>query len=726
MTYEEYQELKKTIDYHMDRYYNQDSPVISDYAYDQLMEQLKAAEAQHPDWITPDSPSQKIGGTVRRDAGVKVTHHVPMLSIEDVFDPKDVTAWVDKVHELHPDATFSVEQKIDGLSMTLRYRHDPVTGKARLVLAETRGDGLVGEDVTANAMVIPGVLHELDVPFDYLELRGEVYMTHEDFDRYNAEMEKAGKPLSANPRNLAAGTLRQLDPAVTRQRGLRMFIFNVQDGPAEMMESHTRALDFLTDKGVTVVYHQHCRTAEECLRVIDEIGRQRESLPYDIDGAVVKIDEIPYRKDFPEGSKYSSGHIAYKYPPEERVVTMDEILVDVGRTGKLTFTGRFHDTETGRPARLCGTFVSRATLHNIDYITSMRIGVGGEYRLFKSGEIIPKLNGCVKEPPAVFTAPAVCPVCGQPVEREPDTADIRCVNPSCPAQLSRTISYFASQDCMNIMGLGEQLVDALIQTGYLHNYADLYSLKDNRDELIEQGILGKEKNTDKLLANIEGSRQNPPERLLCGLGIRNVGRRTARTLMRHFDSIDALAAAPAEELEAVPDIGGTTAEDIVRFFQNPANQAVLQQLKDAGVNMQVRNPRQAGATTGRGNPGTAAVENGMLSETVLRSQDSPGTGTSSALGNPSDDAAETAADAAPAGSGQELAGLTFVVTGTLPTLGRREVTDLIEDHGGRCTGSVSKKTDYLVAGEAAGSKLTRAQQLGIPVITEAELLAMIS
>lgn len=676
MTYEEYQKLKETINYHMDRYYNQDSPVISDYAYDQLMQQLKTAEAENPAWVTPDSPSQKIGGTVKREAGVKVTHHVPMLSIEDVFDTKDVVAWIDKVQALHPDATFSVEQKIDGLSMTLRYRYDPATGKARLIMAETRGDGLIGEDVTANALVIPGVQHVLDVPFDYLEVRGEVYMTHADFDRYNEQMEKAGKPLAANPRNLAAGTLRQLDPSITKERGLHVFLFNVQDGPEEMMESHTRSLDYLSGKGADVVFHRHCRTAGECLAAIEEIGKMRDDLAYDIDGAVVKIDEIPYRKDFPEGSKYSSGHIAYKYPPEERIVTMDEILVDVGRTGKLTFTGRFHDSETGKPARLCGTSVSRATLHNIDYITKMHIGVGGRYRLFKSGEIIPKLNGCVKEPPSVFKAPENCPVCGQPLVREEDTADIRCINPACPAQLSRTISYYCSQDCMNIMGLGEQLTDALIRDGYLHSYADLYELKNVRDELIEKGILGKEKNTDKLLANIEASKQNPPERLLCALGIRNVGRRTARTLMQHFRSIDELMQADAETLEQIPDIGATTAADLVRFFHNAENQSILQQLREAGVNM--KNPApDSSAEEGRGSV------------------------------------------AAP------LSGLTFVVTGTLPTLGRREVTALIEQNGGRCTGSVSKKTNYLVAGEAAGSKLTRAQALGIPVLNEAELMTMI-
>lgn len=668
MTFEEYQALKQKIDYHMDRYYNQDAPEISDYEYDQLMLSLKVAEKEHPEWITPDSPSQKIGGTAKREAGVKVTHDVPMLSIEDVFTKEDVSAWVSKVHDLHPDALFSVETKIDGLSMSLRYEQGE-DGLLHLVLAETRGDGLIGEDVTANALVIPDVKQTIDLPYAALELRGEVYMSLEDFERYNKEQEEQDKKPAANPRNLAAGTLRQLDPAITRKRGLHMFIFNVQRGPEEILAHHDAALSLLAEKGVPTVWHKNCKTAEEVLATIDEIGDLRETLDYDLDGAVVKIDQTAYRNDFPAGAKYSSGHIAYKYPPEERIVTMDEIQVDVGRTGKLTFTGIFHDSETGKPARLCGTNVSRATLHNQDYIREMKIGIGGEYRLFKSGEIIPKLNGCVKEPEEVFQAPDRCPVCGQPLVREEDTADIRCVNPSCPAQLTRTIAYFCSRDCMNIMALGDTLVDALIQDGYLANFADIYRLKDHREELIGKGILGKEKNTDKVLANIESSKANSPERLLAGLGIRNVGRRTAQQLMRVFPSLPDLAKATEEELTAIPDIGETTAACITAFFANEENQKVCEDLQALGVNM------------------------------VMPKEEN----TSNAL-----------------------QGLTIVITGTLPTLGRKEAEELITKNGGKASGSVSKKTSYLVAGEAAGSKLTKAQALGVPVITEEELLAMIN
>lgn len=662
-----YDELVEKINYHMNRYYNMDEPEISDYEYDQMMLQLKEIEKNHPEWITKDSPTQKIGGTAKREAGVKVTHDVPMLSIEDVFSKEDVTAWIDKVHARFPECAFSVETKIDGLSMSLRYRGKE-DGKLHLYLAETRGDGLIGEDVTTNALVIPDVLQVIDLPYEALELRGEVYMSHEDFERFNEEQERNEKKLAANPRNLAAGTLRQLDSKITKERGLRMFIFNVQSGDKELTESHIAGLDILEEKGVPVVQHKRCHTAEEVLSVIDQIAESRELLHYDIDGAVIKIDHVEYRDEFPAGSKYSSGHIAYKYPPEEKIVVMDEILVDVGRTGKLTFTGSFHDRETGKPARLCGTSVSRATLHNQDYITSMSIGVGGEYKLFKSGEIIPKLNGCVKKPSLIYIAPEVCPVCGETLIREEDTADIRCINPLCHAQLSRTIAYFASLNCMNIMGLGETIVDDLVKEGYLQSYADIYELKNKREELIDKGLIGKEKNTDKILASIEKSKDNDPVRLLTALGIRNVGKNTAREIMKHFGTVQELENASVEILTAIPDIGETTAACIYEFFHNQTNIEVLKQMIQAGVNTKM---------------------------------------------------AETEA------ASNALEGMTIVVTGTLPSMGRKDAEELILKNGGKTSGSVSKKTSYLLAGEAAGAKLTKAQSLGVPIISEEEFLEMI-
>lgn len=683
MNREEYDQLKKTIDYHMDRYHNQDDSEISDYEYDRLMLELKEAEKEHPEWVTKDSPTQKIGGTVKREAGVKVTHNVPMLSIEDVFTKEDVIRWVNKVHVVHPDCKFSVEAKIDGLSLSLRYREIlkrdgdipdghrdfPNTGKMELVLAETRGDGLIGEDVTANALVIPDILKTLDLPYDYLELRGEVYMSHEDFERFNTEQELLQKKIAANPRNLAAGTLRQLDTRVTKQRGLRFFVFNVQEGPKELTESHTKGLNILSSKGVPVVYHKLCTTVDEVVAAIDAIGDMRNELPYDIDGAVIKLDKTALRAEFSSASKYSSGHIAYKYPPEERPVVLEAIEATVGRTGKLGFIGHVHDFETGRPARLCGTNVSRVTLHNQDYIREMKLGINGVYLLKKSGEIIPKICGVVKEPEEVYKAPSLCPICAEPLVREEDTADIRCINSACPAQLTRTISYFTSLNCMNIMGLGETLVEALVREGYLKTYADIYKLKDHRDELVAKGIIGKEKNTDKVLAAIEASKMNDPVRLLTALGIRNVGKSTARELVSHYRSMQDLMRASVEELTAIQDIGETTANCIKEFFENHTNQAVLEELERSGVNMLMR-----------------------------------------------EDKTES----------QKLDGLTIVVTGTLPTLGRKETEELIVKNGGKISGSVSKKTSLLVAGEEAGSKLTKAQQLGIKIITEKELLNMIS
>lgn len=668
MTYEEYKELCSTIDYHMDRYYNQDLPEISDYEYDQLMIALKTAEKEHPEWITPDSPSQKIGGTAKREAGVKVTHNVPMLSIEDVFTHEDVEAWVNKVLTVHPDAKFSVEQKIDGLSMTLRYVATGDGEHMRLDLAETRGDGIVGEDVTANALVIPSVVKNIEAPYEYLELRGEVYMSHEDFERYNEIQEELGKKTAANPRNLAAGTLRQLDPAITRERGLDMFVFNIQDGPRDVMNSHDDGLNYLASKGVATVYHRLCSNASEVIEAINAIGDMRGNLPYDIDGAVVKVDQVDYRNDFPAGSKYSAGHIAYKYPPEERPVFMESIEETVGRTGKLAFIGHVYDNETGKPARLCGTNVSRVTLHNQDYIREMKIGIGGVYLLKKSGDIIPKLVGLVAEPFQIYEASTHCPECGAPLVREEDTADIRCINMACPAQCIRAISYFASRSCMDIAGLGETLVEALVKAGYLSNYADIYHLYERRDELVMAGIIGKEKNTDKVLSAIEVSKGNEAEKLLAALGIRNVGKSTAKELIKHYGSIRKLMDATEAELVQIQDIGETTAHDIAEFFSNEINRGIIDSLEASGVNMESA---------------------------------------------PDEDATD------------KLAGLTFVITGTLPSLSRNEAQALVEKNGGKVSSSVSKKTSYLIMGEAAGSKADKAQALGIPTLSESDFLSMI-
>ena len=666
MELNEYKKLIDEIDYHMDRYYNQNEPEISDYEYDQLMIKLKEAEKEHPEWVTPDSPSQKIGGVAMREAGVKVNHDVPMLSIEDVFDKADVSAWIAKVKEVHPDAEFSVEAKIDGLSMTLRYERDSM-GKLKLYLAETRGDGLIGEDVTANALVIPDVKQYLDLPYDSLQIRGEVYMSHEDFERFNSQQELKGAKLAANPRNLAAGTLRQLDANITKERGLKMFVFNVQQGPEELTESHCKGMDILNNHGVATVFHKKCKTDEEVLQVIDEIGNLRGEFPFDIDGAVVKIDQVAYRNDFSTSAKYTNGHIAYKYPPEEKETKLLDVELSVGRTGRVNPTAIFE------PIRLCGTTVSRATLHNQDFIDDLDIGIGDTIVVYKSGEIIPKVKNVVhsKRPEGVTTykIPNKCPVCGGEVSRDADTADMKCTNPSCPAQLVRHIINFVSRDAMDIKGFGDVYVEDLVKLGYIKDIADVFALKSHRDELIEKGIIGKEKNTDKLLNMIEDAKSNDAYRLFTGFGIPNVGKAAAKALLGQFKDIEKIMTLTKEELIEVNDIGEVSAKSIYDYLHDPVNIDIINRLKAAGVNM---------------------------------------------------------VEAEKEGATEKLSGLTFVITGTLPNMGRKECQELIELNGGKCSGSVSKKTNYLVAGEAAGSKLDKANALGVAVISEEQLLEMVN
>lgn len=659
MNYNEYLQLIDKINYHMNLYYNENVNEISDLEYDKLMVELKTAEKENPDWITPDSPSQKIGGSTKREAGIEVVHNVPMLSIQDVFSKEEVISWVENVKKLHPDATFSVERKIDGLSMSLRYQG------GKLILAETRGNGLVGEDVTANALVIPDCLKEISL-LGYVELRGEVYMSHKDFEEFNEKQEELGKKKAANPRNLAAGTLRQLDSRVVKERGLKMFVFNVQeesDNGVDLTSSHTKALDYLETIGIKTVSHKCCSTVEEIIEQIDLIGESRGELEYDIDGAVVKLDQVEYRNDFPAGSKYSAGHIAYKYPPEEKEVIIDKIEVNVGRTGKMTFRAIFKDS-----VRLCGTNVLKATLHNVDYIQKLGIAEGCSAICRKQGEIIPAIVRVTKSADKPYIPPQICPVCGHYLSKDEDTCDIYCDNPSCAAQLKRNISYFVGKDAMDIKNFGEKYVDILVEMELLKNVSDIYRLKDYKDELIENGVLGKEKNTEKILNAIEDSKKNEAYKVLTGLAIRNVGKISAKSIMKEFDSIEELSKASKERLETLQDVGGITAASIVDYFSNCDNIDILNQLIDLGVNTKA-------------------------SKQELNSQ--------------------------------ILSGLTIVVTGTLPTLGRKEVTELIENNGGKCSGSVSKKTDLVVAGEAAGSKLTKANELGIKVISEQELIDML-
>ena len=657
-------QLREVLNHHSDLYYNQDAPEISDQEYDGLMRELKALEKAHPELITPDSPTQRVGGSAKRTAGVLVAHRVPMLSMQDLFTQEEVDHFISDCQEkLGEGITFLVETKIDGLSMALRYENGD------LVTAITRGDGRTfGEDVTANAKVIDDVAVTLRHPIPYLELRGEVYMTDAAFEAVNERQELLGKKPFANPRNCAAGTLRQLDAAVTRERHLSFFVFNVQDIQGKDLATHEEAYAYLKDCGVTVIAHYYvCKNREEIWKAIQAIGEMRGELPYDIDGAVIKVNDLALRAQLKDTAKNAGYQVAYKYPPEQKETVLREIELSVGRTGKITPTAIFD------PVRLCGTTVSRCTLHNQDFITKLGICLGSTLRIEKSGEVIPKCVGVVleKQPPdaQVFQIPMVCPVCGEPAVRE-DTADIKCVNLNCPAQLERLIGHFVGRNAMDIKGFGVVYVHDLIAEGYLKDVADIFTLAEHREALIQKGIVGKEKNTDKLLAAIEKAKANPPDRLLTGLGISNVGRSAAQVLMRHFGTLDALVQASEEEMMAIDDIGPISAHCVYSYFRQPHNLAVLQKLKAAGVNL-VQEVAQA-----------------------------------------------------PEGD-LPLFGKTVVISGTLPGLSREEAAALIQRYGGKVTGSVSKKTSFLLAGEGAGSKLEKARALDIPVLSLEEVQAML-
>ena len=653
------EELRQKILYHNDLYYNQDMPEISDYEYDMMMEKLKRLEKENPELITADSPTQKVGGTAKRQAGVLVRHDVPMLSLQDVFSREEVDAFVDNMKQELVNPEFVVEEKIDGLSLALRYQD------GELKRAITRGDGIVqGEDVTTNALQIKDIKKKLKDKLPYFEVRGEVYMTREAFALVNEKQELLGKRLFANPRNCAAGTLRQLDSKITKERNLSMFIFNLQKAEGKDFKTHTQAYEFMRKQGMKIIHsYKVCTTKDEVWQAIEEIGARRGELPYDIDGAVVKINDFAQRETVGATSKVPRWAVAYKYPPEEKETKVINIELSVGRTGRITPTAVFE------PVQLCGTKVERATLHNQDFINDLDIRIGDTVRVYKSGEIIPKVRCVIKEKRPDNTVPFVigdtCPVCGAKTIRD-DKADIRCSNPHCPAQIERWIINFVGRDAMDIKGFGMMYIKTLIENNYIKNPADIYNLYMYRDELIEKGLIGKEKNTDKLLLAIENSKKNAPWRLLCGLGILNIGKAAARSLLNHFGSFDKLSKANEDEIKEVNDIGDISAKQVYDFFQDEDNKIMLEKFKQAGVNMEQ----------------------------------------------------EVTAN------GGKFSGLTFVLTGTLTTMSRNEASELIQSLGGKASSSVSKKTSYVVAGENAGSKLTKAETLGIKILTETEFLTM--
>lgn len=656
---EQYEKLIEQIRYHNERYYDEDSPEISDFEYDMMMKELKELEQQHPDWVKSDSPTKKVGGTAKREAGVLVPHRVPMLSLQDVFSKEEVLSFVRDMKEQLEDPEFVVETKIDGLSMAIRYEN------GKLDKAITRGDGVTqGEDVTENAKVISDVKKTLKDKIPYLEIRGEVYMTNQSFEEVNEKQELLGKKTFANPRNCAAGTLRQLDSKITKERNLSMFVFNIQDTKGIEFQTHMEGYEFLKRQGIRVIENAKvCKTEQEVWDAIEEIGENRGNLAYDIDGAVVKLNRIADRKKLGTTSKVPKWAVAYKYPPEEKETVLREIELSVGRTGRITPTAVFD------PVRLCGTTVSRATLHNQDTIDELDIRIGDTIQVYKSGEIIPKIRKVFYEKRPEGSVPYrigdICPVCGKKAVREADTADIKCTNPNCMAQREQHILNFVSRDAMDIRGFGYVYIRELVRLGYLNDIADIYHLYEKEEELIEQGIIGKEKNTKKLLNEIEKSKQKEPHRLLTGLGIPNVGKTAAKGIMKHFQSMERLMKADVEDLMEVSDVGQVTALGIYSYFRTEENQKIIKRLKESGVLMETKQTENEGE--------------------------------------------------------QFLSGKVVVITGTLPTMGRKEAAERLERHGAKVTGSVSKKTSFLLAGDAAGSKLEKAKSLGIKIYSEEEL-----
>ena len=652
--------LRRELFYHAERYYVYDAPEISDYEYDRMFAELKELEEAHPELYDPASPTQRVGGKAL-DKFEKVVHNARMDSLADVFSFDEVSQFCERMEGLVQTPRYSVEPKIDGLSVSLRYE------RGVFVQGATRGDGVVGEDVTQNLKTVFSIPLTLPEPLT-LTVRGEVYMPRAAFEKINAKREREGRTLMANPRNAAAGSLRQLDSKITAERKLDIFVFNFQGGElyadGRAPKSHTETLDRLSELGFKVLEMRLATDQpSEVLAHIERIGAQREALAYDIDGVVIKIDDLEDRRAIGEGTSTPRWAVAYKFPPEEKETVLEDITIAVGRTGVLT------PTAVLAPVRLAGTTVSRATLHNLDFIRQRDIMLGDRVVVRKAGDIIPEVVGSVAAKRTgeerLFAMPSVCPSCGEPVVRDEDEAAVRCVNRACPAQLSRSIEHFASKGAMDIDGLGPQIVELLLQNGLIGDVADLYSLRAEQIEALER--MG-EKSAANLIASIEASKSAGLERLVYALGIRNIGEVAAVALAARYGTLEALMGATEEELCAIEDIGPITAACVVDFFSHEPNRALCRRLIEAGI----------------------------LTSSVAEPV------------------------------GDRLAGLTFVLTGTLPTMSRDEASDLIRAAGGKVSGSVSKKTSYVVAGEAAGSKLTKAKDLGVAILSEEELLHLLN
>ena len=646
-------ELRRLLEYHSKKYYVEDAPEIPDYEYDKLYRELQDLEREHPEFDSPTSPTKRVGGAVL-DKFEKVTHAVPMKSLQDVFSREELVSAIEKMGA----DLFAVEYKIDGLSVSLEYR-DGV-----FVRGSTRGDGVIGEDITENLKTVGAIPLTLNAPVPFIEVRGEVYMPKAVFHQLNAEREEAGEQLMANPRNAAAGSLRQLDSKITASRRLSIFIFNIQqiEGGPELT-SHVESLKYLATLGFRV--SPDCRTYSSADEIFDDIQRRgdnRDELSFDIDGAVVKVDDFGTRTELGELTNVPKWAVAYKYPPEEKPTVLRSITIQVGRTGVLTPNANF-DT-----VRLAGTNVSRATLHNKDFIAERDIREGDTIIVRKAGEIIPEVLYVDKskrpEGAQPYTFPALCPSCGEPVFVSEEESAIRCTNASCPAQLHRSITHFASRDAMNIDGLGPAIVDTLIKNSVISSIADLYTLRIEDIEVLDG--LGK-KSAQKLIDAVESSKKLCLSKLLFGLGINHIGEKSAQTLAKKYKTIDGIAEASFEDLCTTEDFGEILAKSVVDFFSHESTKKIISALKTAGVNTEY-----------------------ISTEVSSRFE-----------------------------------GMTIVVTGTLNTMSRSEAEKCITDNGGKAAGSVSKKTTFVLAGSDAGSKLTKAQALGIRVISEDEFLEML-
>ena len=680
-------QLRKEINHHSKLYYVYDAPIISDYDFDMLMQRLKALEAAHPELITPDSPTQRVGGQVLSQF-TPVHHHVPLESLTDVFSYDELFAFGERMDSLVSEPhNYTVEPKIDGLSMSLEYENGV------FVRGATRGDGTTGEDVTENLRTVRSVPLRIENAPERLIVRGEVYMSKAVFEELNRQREIKGEPLLANPRNAAAGSMRQLDPKIAAARKLDIICFNMQYSSGKPYETHAQTLDAMRDMGFPVVQYKVYDNIHDCIERIEWLGENRAELPFEMDGAVIKINSLSQRTALGSTAKAPRWAVAFKYPPEKKESRVLDIVVQVGRTGVLT------PKVLVEPVRLAGTTVSAATLHNQDNIDRLGIRLGDTVVLQKAGEIIPEVVSVNlskrPEDSVPFVMPQYCPECGSPVVRDEDGAALRCTSPECPAQRLRNIAHFASREAMDIEGLGISVCESLINSGLVRNFADLYYLEAQSISMLDR--MG-EKSAQNLIAAIEKSKQAGLARLLCAFGIRQVGQKAAKTLAMHFPDLDAVMEADVDELTAIQDIGAITAKFITEWFSLEQSKHQIHLLREAGVSR-------------------VNISLDTLDADKFRYISRCGE-LSQAIDGISFRSSEQLLD-------NRFAGKTFVLTGTLQNYTREEASAIIEKYGGKASGSVSKKTSFVLAGENAGSKLAKAQELGIPVISEEEFSGMI-